>query len=648
MYFVSDAWDLNYPLKMWATDTSQASYVIYTDPNRTVKYRYQRDAERGPGTEVIAPDQDPPLLRTIASGTSGAQANDTVDAWRHQMREPAQTTVQTGITGTVVPRTTGSFQTGVEFIDFWRPAWKPLVRPSVTRLKSKNVKWVQIAAVWGITNADPTLIELGWNGFPQEDLIDHIREVKGQGLSVALKAFPFEVDSAVVTGIEQAHSIAWFDQYFDELKSVFLYHAKIAQQEGVELLILPNRYSWYEDVGRPADNPSTRAHINGKWKNIITEIRAIAPSVKLACEGVINVSPEYDWFGDLDYLGDKWWVPIAKTDSATVSEMLTIALDTLTTRFLPMATQFNKPWIITELAYHSANTSAMNTDVYGVYAPEISAFLPAVALPPSDHDEQARAYQAVLLAFAATPWVQGVYSFGYWYYDMDSKEFSIRSKTAENVMSQFYKRFNDVSGPMSSLNLASGWNLIGNSVNAPLDVTTSLADASKVTSVWKWVSTGAGKWAFFSPLQSDGAQAYAVSKGYDVLTTINAGEGFWVNANTAFTAQLPAGSAVTSTSFQIMSAGWHLISTGDAQTPSGFNTDLSLTPLEAGVVPQNITSLWTWDNAQSKWYFYAPSLEASGGTALTDYINSHDYLDFGDSGRLLGSGVGFWVNKPAP
>lgn len=200
---------------------------------------------------------------------------------------------------------------------------------------------------------------------------------------------------------------------------------------------------------------------------------------------------------------------------------------------------------------------------------------------------------------------------------------------------------------VATLSLITGWNLVGNSVNAPLDVATTLADASKVTSVWKWVSTGAGKWAFFSPaLTGQALSDYAVGKGYDVLTTINGGDGFWVNAKTAFTAQLPVGAAVTSTSFQTMAFGWHLIATGDTKTPSGFNTDLSVTPPTAGVVPQNITTLWAWDSALSKWYFYASSLEAQGGTALSDYITSHGYLDFTAANKTLGPGVGFWVNMP--
>ena len=197
-----------------------------------------------------------------------------------------------------------------------------------------------------------------------------------------------------------------------------------------------------------------------------------------------------------------------------------------------------------------------------------------------------------------------------------------------------------------SLTLATGWNLVGNSVNATMSVTTTFNDVSKVNSVWKWIPS-TSKWAFYAPsLAAQSLTDYAFSKGYDVLTTINGGEAFWVNAQTAFTTPLPSGAAITSTSFQTLPSGWHLISIGSTRTPSGFNMDMSMTPPTAGVVPKNITTLWMWDNAQSKWYFYAPTLEAQGGTALSDYISSHGYLDFTAANKTLGAGVGFWVNKP--
>jgi hypothetical protein len=152
------------------------------------------------------------------------------------------------------------------------------------------------------------------------------------------------------------------------------------------------------------------------------------------------------------------------------------------------------------------------------------------------------------------------------------------------------------------------------------------------------------KWAFYAPslAAANTLVPYTSSKGYDVLSTVNGGEGFWVNAKSAFTVQLPTGVSITASYFQPqvdttqnrLISGWNLIATGDNLTPSLFNQGL------------NITTLWAWDSGLSNWYFYAPNLDAQGGTKLTDYITSKNYLDFTAKGKTLDSTTGFWVNKP--
>ncbi len=196
--------------------------------------------------------------------------------------------------------------------------------------------------------------------------------------------------------------------------------------------------------------------------------------------------------------------------------------------------------------------------------------------------------------------------------------------------------------------LTLGWNLLGNSVNAPLDVTTALGNAAHVATVWKWVAASS-KWAFYAPSLTDGGVAYAASKGYESLTVINGGEGFWVNVKAVFTAQLPAGTSVLSSNFQDqlvppnkLPTGWSLISIGDNQTPSNFNKAVGISPSAEGAIPLNITTLWAWDSTAANWYFYAPSLEANGG--LTNYISGKGYLDFAT--KTLTPTTGFWVNKP--
>ena len=204
---------------------------------------------------------------------------------------------------------------------------------------------------------------------------------------------------------------------------------------------------------------------------------------------------------------------------------------------------------------------------------------------------------------------------------------------------------------ITALDLLKGWNLLGNGQDQPVTIATLFGDAQNVTTVWKWdvVNTG---WQFYTPIMDAATlQSYATSKGYGVLTSINPGEGFWVNALQPFSVTRPSSSAITGNEFAAgksfaLKSSWNLVAIGTALTPSDFNKSLSVTPPATGTVPFNITTLWAWDNPLSKWYFYTPHLEAQGGAVLFDYTANKGYLDFTVNSKTLGSGVGFWVNNP--
>jgi hypothetical protein len=201
----------------------------------------------------------------------------------------------------------------------------------------------------------------------------------------------------------------------------------------------------------------------------------------------------------------------------------------------------------------------------------------------------------------------------------------------------------------TQVSFVKGWNLVGNGYATTVDVTQAFGDKSLVTTVWKWLADKSA-WAFYAPsLSSDALNTYATSKGYQVLSTINAGEGFWVNAATAWTLSPNVANVgtVSSTDFtatgsKALHQGWSLIATGDNPTPAAFNLSLSLTPPTAGTVPTNVISLWAWDATLTSWQFYAPSLQANN--TLDAYIQSKGYQPFGS--KTLGSTTGFWVNRP--
>ena len=70
----------------------------------------------------------------------------------------------------------------------------------------------------------------------------------------------------------------------------------------------------------------------------------------------------------------------------------------------------------------------------------------------------------------------------------------------------------------------------------PINVAATFSDPGRFTTVWKWIAAQTA-WAFHAPsLAAQGGSAladYVASKGYQLLTTIAGGEGFWVNAKQA-------------------------------------------------------------------------------------------------------------------
>jgi alpha-tubulin suppressor-like RCC1 family protein len=203
-----------------------------------------------------------------------------------------------------------------------------------------------------------------------------------------------------------------------------------------------------------------------------------------------------------------------------------------------------------------------------------------------------------------------------------------------------------VGGSISlGISVLPGWNLLGNPVNQSITVTDTFGDPAKVTSVWKWDSN-VTNWQFYAPgMSAAELQGYAASQGYAVLSEIAPGEGYWVSAKVQAKLGTLTGDAINLRQSSLAS-GWNLVSTASPISAKDFNLSLSTTPPTAGQVPINMVSLWAWDAWQSKWLYYAPSLEAQGGTALADFVKNQNYEDFAASGKTLGQGQGFWVKRP--
>ncbi len=163
------------------------------------------------------------------------------------------------------------------------------------------------------------------------------------------------------------------------------------------------------------------------------------------------------------------------------------------------------------------------------------------------------------------------------------------------------------------------------------------------------MEVGSDQWEVAVSLATAANAAYASARNYDVLTSIEAGEGYWVNAMMALSLPPQSGSAFNwnSISYSNLPSGFNLMAHAGNLTPRQFNANISASPPGVGVVvTNNFASLWAWDAINVNWYFYSPLLESSGSLpAVKSYADSHFFQHFEDFGKKIDIGVGFWVNK---
>ena len=84
-----------------------------------------------------------------------------------------------------------------------------------------------------------------------------------------------------------------------------------------------------------------------------------------------------------------------------------------------------------------------------------------------------------------------------------------------------------------SISVAKDWNLLGLKGSQDKALTSLISGKeSNLVSLWKWSGSA---WSVYLPDETDGGSAYAQGKGFNLLSTLSPGEGFWVNAGSAVT-----------------------------------------------------------------------------------------------------------------
>lgn len=193
-----------------------------------------------------------------------------------------------------------------------------------------------------------------------------------------------------------------------------------------------------------------------------------------------------------------------------------------------------------------------------------------------------------------------------------------QAQNKEAVQSRTYT----IAPPEIELNLGSGWNLIASP--EPIVADSFALAHPEIISLWKYEF---GTWSVY--LNNGTTIAYATSKGFGILDTINQGEGFWVNVQVPLILTFQSIDVVESMS---LVEGWSL---------RGLKgkAELSIPEMQtlAGAQSLTVTSVWKWSN--NGWFVTLPGKTDLG----QDYANSKGFTLL----TVVNPGEGFWVNALA-
>ena len=112
------------------------------------------------------------------------------------------------------------------------------------------------------------------------------------------------------------------------------------------------------------------------------------------------------------------------------------------------------------------------------------------------------------------------------------------AKVSALCLSFFANFFVGSEAAAADMSIPLGWSLVGYSggISSKVDLIFGSANnnnipnvTSNIVTVWKWSGTG---WYFWTPSLTPSELAiYAANKGYQVLTDLFPGDGYWINAN---------------------------------------------------------------------------------------------------------------------
>ena len=414
-------------------------------PAGTVHYRYTQGNMAFLSAEEFSPDSDD--TKHSATVKPGDVIKDNIAKWRwFPAPGEALPIVDNAAASTVIAgRANGEkFQRGYMLVDFWWVPMKDLIAPTDAAMKASHGDWVQIRPAWDYIQTSPTPI-LGFEGFGHTykpgDLEFNIAQSRKDGLNVLL--IP-QVCCNNPPG-DATQSQSWWNSWFDQMENYSIHFADIAESNNVPFMIMQDDYLWGTASGQVPDISeryahyifTVKQHYSGKLGYFVSTGASYKSPGDLypSLNDIKTFSPE-----QFDFFAVSMWTGVTDSNQPTVSEMKTNFKKIFDSALKPIYNTYHKPLVIVSAAYPSIDGGMKGTT--GVFDNDIQVWYNYTNKYPLDLVEQAEGYEALMQAIAETPYITGLYSFTYWPLPLpESKEFNIRGKPSEQVVSAWYEQY---------------------------------------------------------------------------------------------------------------------------------------------------------------------------------------------------------------
>ena len=403
----------------------------------SLHYRYMRNNWGFTAAEEFTPDAASGHRTAVVAGGTTRIA-DRVAKWRWLPGSGGTTPAVPSAAGsaTFLPRDSGRvFQKGMLFSDFWWGNFAGLLATTNAAMRRDQVRWVEIAPTWDYATSDPpSMTNIGFgHTYPDADLIAHITATRKAGFKVYLAP---QVCCADLSKVDM--SARWWNTWFEQYERYSLYFADVAARTGVDQLAISG--DWLAIDRKPAGYAARLEAIYAKVGQRYGG--PVGRSIYLggldgAAEPVWPPAADMPGMGTWDFFAVNWWAGLSPDPGAAQPELSASALRIMNASLAPLAAQYGKPVVLSQIAYPS---------VVGGVTGRIDGESPGLQMW-NDYDDtmvldlvgQARAFEAVLTAVAQSPYVTGTYPFVYWPDEFPlSKEYNIRGKPAAAVVRAWY------------------------------------------------------------------------------------------------------------------------------------------------------------------------------------------------------------------